>query len=191
MKRLSLESPIQRDHLPAEIAETTDDLPITLTHTPAIQRTQVAMLVRILNDEVEPSFAALGKPRQYIKYNIPSAPGGRAFGILSKIVVMLRDRMEEHAVSMPLEILARDYFTTVYQYYEGFNRKPFLNQLTPSVDNIIRWEDWIAEWEKDKLEDYWVDSGSSLDVAKTKARAILDQEEVITLSQVNIDIYET
>jgi hypothetical protein len=140
---------------------------------------RVALLVRILTEEIEPTYTDYGKPRRYDRYHIPSAITGSAYTTLYKIVMVLENLLTEHCVSMPLEVLARDYFKSIYDYYDRFHRKPYLNQLSPTVDNQIRFDEWIEKWEARSTDDYWVDAGETLDDIRAAARKLLKKKQVL------------
>lgn len=47
--------------------------------------------------------------------------------------------------------LLYDYFDSVYEYYSRFGRVPYTNQLSPTDNNTIRFEEWIAN----RDSQYW------------------------------------
>ncbi len=66
----------------------------------------------------------------------------------------------------------------MYDYYSRFRRKPYLNQLSPTVDNVVRFEEWIEKWELESADSYWVDIGNNLDDIKATAKKLLSRPEV-------------
>lgn len=119
--------------------------------TPIKTKARVNLVLSILNEEIEPEFD--GRVRKYNYWNI----GEKGRAVVNKIIDSLLELMYENGADIPIQIILTDYLWCVYSYYERINRKPYFTQLSPSVDNLTRFEDWIYKYHEDHDSTYWND----------------------------------
>jgi len=70
----------------------------------------------------------------------------------------------------PIEHFTEDYFMCIFDYYSRFNRRPTINQITPSAMNQVRFEEWITALERDIAPDKYFMT-QSIDIDKMKKDA--------------------
>ena len=137
------------------------------------ERFKVAKLITILED-VEGEFS--DRPRNYSKFNLDKNKNSKGYQAMIAVIDYLYELRGSYGNAV--EFLAKDYFLSVYKYYDRFKRVPYLNQLRPSVDNRIRHEEYIAELEQEMQTDYWLDNDQMYDdiTLKAKKRLALMQD---------------
>lgn len=96
------------------------------------------------------------------KYNIPNNPQDKYYKIFLKIVDYLLERKGGH--KNPIDQMLRDYYESVFEYYASFDRKPYLSQLSPSIANQIRFDEFIEKSEKEFKVKYFVDELHELEM---------------------------
>jgi len=129
----------------------------------------VRIAVEILDRKVGPSF---NSKKHLYKLKIHKNPKSRYFLLFLNITEYLeefRDRNKNKISSM-----LKDYYFCVYNYYARFGRIPVINQLSPSVSNKIRFEEWTSEFEREYgeeyliSEDYETDYGTDFEIEITE-----------------------
>ena len=120
-------------------------------------------------DEIDREFNS--KPRNFYKFGIERSKN-KNFKILLKVYEYLIELRGGNGNS--IEFLLLDYFRSVYQYYSVFNRLPYMNQLSPSLDNQMRHREFIYQSEVESDEDYWRSSSQSYDEIFFNAKKALD-----------------
>lgn len=108
-------------------------------------------LLVILERDIEPKF---GNRRKFLlKHDIHKQPNNKYHKILYNIILFLEKERGDHSNSM--ESMVRDYLTAIYKYYWRFKRTPAVNQLSPSTNNQIKFQEWVYEFERGEEEPYW------------------------------------
>jgi len=128
----------------------------------------VKLAIKVLETKVERKF----KSRKFLsKHKIHKNPGNKYFNIFLDIVEYLEEVRGDSKNHM--SSLLKDYFMSVYQYYSRFGRIPAVNQLSASMSNRIRFEEWIRNIEFMYDEGYFVDEilieeGTEFDISIDK-----------------------
>jgi len=157
-----LSDALRRERLPVSIRKKDDN---GIEPSGEIKTTvRIEIFLPIIN-EIESSFP--GRCRRFHWYNLK---GGKEKTTLNRIIDALYELMYENGAEVPLPIILKDYLSCVYRYYDSFGRKPYFTQLSPSLDNMTRFEDWLFSYKEDNDTSYWEDfDGVDVDAAREKA----------------------
>jgi len=148
-----------------------------------LMKPKVMLLLRVLSDDVEPQFSH--KPVSYKRFASKLVDSSRSsvyYNLLCSIVEYLESLKKENDSSIPLEILARDYFCSIYESYQRYGKPlkkitPYLRQLAPTARNCIVFEEWISSWEDQHDEEYWgVSFDGDKESLKKKIKAIIKRQ---------------
>jgi len=109
------------------------------------------MVLITLEKEIEPKYG--NRKKFLLKHNIHKQQNNKYHNILYNIVLYLDEMSEGYDNS--IQKLVRDYLDMLYSYYWRFNRTPAITQLSPSVNNKIKFQEWIYKFEAENGESYW------------------------------------
>ncbi len=127
-------------------------MPILRPRSRKTQENSVKALLVILEEDIEPKF---GNRKKYLlKHDIHKQAKNKYHKILYNIILFLEKERGNHSNSM--NSMIRDYLTMLYSYYWRFKRTPSVNQLSPSSNNQIKFQEWIYEFEREEGEPYWI-----------------------------------
>jgi len=125
---------------------------------------RVHLFLKILTAEIEPKYSS--RPKIYLKYKIHTKPGTKYYKLITGVLDYLHSCRGAYA--NPTEYLIRDYLDCIYSKYQGYGRLPSLSQLGAYDSNQITFDDWVASWEEEMGEGYWV---SACNIGEIKRRA--------------------
>lgn len=118
-----------------------------------IRNNKIANIVRIITDVERKYF---NKSRPFSAYRIETAsPGNKYYDAFIGISNYLEEIREVYKSNLPMDVIIKDYLQSIYQYYKRYDRVPYVNQLSISISNKIRFDEWILDWEKQCGEKYW------------------------------------
>ena len=135
-----------------------------------LNSSKVKTVINILN-KVENKFNS-NKPRDFSKYGIIEKSSSKYFIIMKEIFNFAVDIKTGY--NNPVEKIIEDYLISVFKYYAAFKRLPYLNQIAPSVDNKIRFQEFIDEFEENNESKYWFDNKFDYEILKNDAFRIAE-----------------
>jgi len=116
----------------------------------------VKLVVTIIEKRIEPKIEC--KKKHLSKYYIHKNPKNKYYDTLYKIILYIEEILNDYRNTF--SCVLEDYLTCVYSYYSRFNRTPAVYQLSPSIGNKIKFDEWIINFERDRDEKYWITEDS-------------------------------
>jgi hypothetical protein len=83
----------------------------------------------------------------------------------------------------PFELMLEDYLICLYEYYGNRHKRvPHTTQLVPTEFTMGIFQEWIAKWEEENDQPYWINTIYTMeDIAKRATDAILASQRAHVL----------
>lgn len=122
-------------------------------------------------------FVATVMKRQYIH----KQPKNYYHKIFRRIIETMEDLRAEN--TNPFELMLEDYLLCIHDHYEErYKQTPYIQQLVPTEFTMAIFQEWIAKWEEENDQPYWINTIHTMeDIAKRATDAILASQRAHVL----------
>lgn len=131
------------------------------------QENCIKIIVDILEDEIMPKYH---KKIYLARMEIHKQPRNKYYTIFTKIIEYIDSMIGSH--KNPFKAVVRDYLTSIFEHYKYFGRTPYLTQVSPSINNMVNFEEWIRRTENEYGENYWIKENSTLEIIEVPLEPI-------------------